>query len=262
MYSGPELNFVASFPKAGTHLIAWILGELGLIDTKWQIGYDSTNLTDVNDGKLLGVNLPRDTLTGDIRLISIDRNQVLRLVKAGQFAVGHLPPHVIDPELHFRMKTVLLIREIRSALLSYYNFYKLLAFEDPHFSRFAHIEDPTVQMEQFLEASMKDLTILWRDLMAWKLYRSNLIVTYENLTSETYRSNTISRIAAHFSLDASESKIDQVSRRYGQSSTPTKLSLSKELRPGQWSVRCEELYEHYGCAALDKEISGYIETGY
>lgn len=262
MYSSSKINFVASFPKSGTHLIAWILGELGLIDTKWQIGYDSTAFTDNNDGKLLGATLPRDILNGDIRHITIDRNQILRLIKPGQFAVGHLPPHVVDPELHFRLKTILLIRDIRSSLLSYYNFYKLLASDEPRFTRFSHIEDPTIQMEQFLEASMKELTILWRDMMAWKLYRTNLIVTYENITSELNRPIVIARIAKHFSLEEIKSKIDRISSIYSTSTTPTKLSLSKESRPGQWSTRCEELYEEYGCAALDREIREYIVEGY
>ena len=262
MYSSSKINFVASFPKSGTHLIAWIISELGLIDTKWQIGYDSTVFTDNSDGKLLSDRLPRDILNGDIRYVTIDRNQILRLIKPEQFAVGHLPPHVIDPELHFRLKTILLIRDIRSSLLSYYNFYKLLASDEPRFTPFAHIEDPTIQMEQFLEASMKEFTILWRDMMAWKLYRTNLIVTFENLTSEINQSKTISKIAEHFSLDASNSIIDRISERYARSFTPTKLALSNDLRPGQWSRRCDELYEMYGCAALDQEIKGYVKDGY
>ncbi len=262
MYSGSNINFIASFPKSGTHLIAWILGELGLEDTKWQIAYDFTLFTDAADGKLLDAPLPKDVLSGAVRRITIDRNQIMPLIRKHQFAVGHLPPHVLSPELHFRIKSVLLVRGIRSALLSYYNYYRLLLPQEPCFSRFAQIEDPTLQMEHFLEASMQELSTLWRDMMAWRLYRSNLIVTYENLCSEFNRSNAIARLAEHFSIDAPKSKIDGILERYPTSTSPTKLALPKELRPGQWSMRCEELYELYGCADLDDEIMNYVQDGY
>lgn len=262
MYSGSQINFVASFPKAGTHLVAWFLSQLGLEDTNWQIGYDMTLITNINDAKLISEQLPSDILSGKMRRIIIDRNQIMPLIKKRQFAVGHLPPHVLEPGLHFRMKSLLLVRGIRSSLVSYYNYYRLIIPEDPSFSNFSHIEDPTTQMEQFLEAQMPTLVILWRDIMAWKLYRSNLTVTYENLKSEKTQSKTIARIAEHFSLDPPKERIDLILKEYAQSSTPTKLALPEELRPGQWSKRCEELYEGYGCGALDNEIADLIAAGH
>ena len=262
MYSDRRINFIASFPKAGTHLMAWILGELGLEDTKWQIGYDFINLTDSNDGRLLYHDLPGDCLNGVNRRVAVDRNQIMRLIKTQQFSVGHLPPHVLDPDLHFRLKTILLVRNLKDSLLSYYNYYRLLVPEDPDFAPFADIDDPAVQMELFLKKSMPQLIVLWRDLMAWKLYRSNIVVTYENLKSTENQSLVICRIAKHFGIDVSGDGIETILRKFPNSSTPTKLLVPRELRPGQWSEGCEELYHRFGCGLLDKEIADYIAAGY
>jgi hypothetical protein len=80
MYSGSQINFVSSFPKAGTHLVAWFLSQLGLEDTNWQIGYDMTLITSINDAKLIAEQLPGDILSGKMRRIIIDRNQIMPLI--------------------------------------------------------------------------------------------------------------------------------------------------------------------------------------
>ncbi len=106
---------VLSLPKAGTYLAAEMAGRLGMGHTHYHF---STNYVDVYD--------PNDLAAGRANpnkfRIHAPLEQTVRMLRAGEFAVGHLPCQ--SPVVHLMegFRLVLCIREPRDILLSFMRF--------------------------------------------------------------------------------------------------------------------------------------------
>jgi hypothetical protein len=109
--AAPRPVLVLSLPKAGTYLVAALLGELGLADTGLHLA--EAGLTDYRHATR------EEAVSAYVaRMVALPIAASARLVHPGQFAVGHMAP---TPEVLAATEgfaRVLLLRDLRDCLVS------------------------------------------------------------------------------------------------------------------------------------------------
>lgn len=108
----PHRVFIASIPKAGTYLAAEALIALGVHPTRLHIDVGA-----VSDYR----NFRKGSYLWDYQF-NMAVGDALRLVRPGQFAVGHLPASEEIRRALAGFKTVFALRELRHAFVSWARF--------------------------------------------------------------------------------------------------------------------------------------------
>jgi hypothetical protein len=152
---------VVSIPKSGTYLMAELLKALGYASTGMHLAE-----TAYSDYK--GVDL-EEARTHPGRFARTEPlSQSLSRIKAGEFAVGHLPckNEIVDATSAF--KRFYLTRDLRTALISYMRFMRTTGRMGAKEMRWHSMADPQERLIHFLATSAPQLLrAQYKSLAGW-----------------------------------------------------------------------------------------------
>lgn len=246
MYSIHDAKlFVASLPKAGTHLFAKILEEVGLYNTSWHVGYSRTMFSNVPDQKLLDFQLESDLHRGIVRFVDVDRNSVMKLLPRDHFCVGHLPPHVFDPIILDKMRVVFLYRKPRDMLMSTFDYFSINLPEEKTYASVLCEENIERRFEVYLQKILPHTTNLWFDMLLWCKNQAAFALSYEDMKSGA-DFEIIHDAISHLGVELNRDEVSAAVHRALKENTITKNAIPHNERPSIWTPRCEDLFLRFG----------------
>jgi hypothetical protein len=170
---------VVSIPKAGTYLMAEVLKALGY-------GWTGMHLAEAAYSDYKGADLDEARVNPGRFARSEPLWQSLSRIRAGEFAVGHLPckAEVVGFTACFRR--LYLTRDLRTALISYMRFLQSTGRMGAKELSWYSIFDPKERLLNFLTTSAPQLLDgLYHDLAGWLHVPGVLHVRFEDLVHDS-----------------------------------------------------------------------------
>jgi Sulfotransferase domain len=237
---------VVSIPKSGTYLVAECLKALGYRWTGMHLAESA--YTDYSGSALEDARRdPGRFARSEPLSIALER------IRAGDFAVGHLPckDEIIEATRPF--KRLFLARDLRTALISYMRFLhstgRLGARQLPWYS----VADPRQRCLVFLQTSAPYmLKRFYEPMVGWSKLHGTLQVRFEDLTGDSARAASVIESVAEF-LDVSSGDAHRVLRASLESETITKSDGLTRL-DDYWSPEAERRFLEIGGAELNARL--------
>jgi hypothetical protein len=191
--------FVLSIPKAGTYLAAAILETLGLIDLEvhlWKSAFSDYRWRSL------------DEKVGQARLWTVEQpiEVSASLIRDGQFAVGHLKFDKRTKAAFDRFARVVMVREMRDALVSMMRFESRRFLADAQRSgdrRWLAVDPPAERMLTFLEGWGFYWMQVASGVAGWIDDRDTMVLAFESLMGDggaELQENEIKRLAWHLGV--------------------------------------------------------------
>jgi hypothetical protein len=186
----PPRVILLTQPKAGTYLISEILRRLGLHQTYYHLGLDSLDAYDRHQLDQ-GRREPRRYRA------AIPIEQAARIIRTGEFAVGHLPccDRAADALADFRL--VFCRREQRAALVSCMRFHHQTGRPAPGAGQPLD-ERPRARTAEFLRRSGPKLVEQARRTLDWADHPGVLPLRFEDVRARP--AAAAAQIAGHLGL--------------------------------------------------------------
>lgn len=246
---------VISLPKAGTYLVAALLERLGWVDTHAHLGEDSfsdyrdrTRREMVEDFAALRVALPLE--------------HSLRLVRPGQFAVGHLPYRKANVALLKPYRKLFVCRELRAALVSWMRFSMNKGRGEQFGVAWKAIARERDRMAEFLRLFGPTYLGLAHAVSLWLTSPAICALRYETLMGdhgETEKLDMLEAAARYLGAPQARAQLAQAAAAVVGKETKTWSGRRSSLE-GYWDERCEQWFEENGGVALNA-VLGYEGRG-
>jgi sulfotransferase family protein len=237
---------VVSIPKAGTYLMAEVLKALGY-------GWTGMHLAEAAYSDYKGADLDDARENPGRFARSEPLRQSLSRIRAGEFAVGHLPckAEVIVFTASFRR--LYLTRDLRSALISYMRFLQVTGRMGAKESSWYSISDPKERLLNFLTTSAPQLLVgLYNDLTGWLHVPGVMHVRFEDLVHDPETAVRVVKSVAEFLGDPAGDARGVLSRSLA-SETITKSEGLTRL-DDFWSPEAEEQFIVIGGRELNARL--------
>ncbi len=182
---------VVSIPKSGTYLVAEVLKALGYRWTGMHLS--ETAYTDYSGSTLEEARHdPGRFARSEALPASLAR------IRAGEFAVGHLPFKAEVLEMTSSFKRIYVTRDLRLALISYMRFLQTTGRLGARHLIWYPIGDPRAKCHAFLQASAPYmLKRFYQGMVGWSQAAGTLPVRFEDLTDNPQRAaRTVESIAS------------------------------------------------------------------
>ncbi len=250
--SRPAIVF--SLPKAGTYLVAKMLLEIGLVDLEVHLSLDvysdyrfRSNVEKFARVRELSVELPIEVSA--------------RLIRPGQFAVGHIPCGSRTQELFADFTKLMVVRDVRDSLVSMMRFHYRRQVADPMWMPaqrgwLARPEGPS-RMLGFLDTFGADLMTDARRVQPWlEGGRADLVLRFEQLIGD-------------LGAEAQQSAVEQLAKTVGAGRADAVRVLQASIgaetltysgqrtdRSGFWNADVEEKFVEIGGRGVSEAL-GY-----
>jgi hypothetical protein len=247
--------FVCSVPKAGTYLLAEILQEMGLENTRLHLS--PTALTDYRF--CTRSEARRDYLQ---LLRPVPLNRALDMMLPGQFSVGHLDysPEIVSALNEFRVLFVR--RNIRDCLISFMRWEESTG-RDPERTRdWAGMPDGPDKTLVYLRDLGSQFLQWSQGIIGWAECAQAEQVTFEGLWGdygEAHQVSDLKRIFRFCEIAASEPERSAMIRRVMGAETMT-WSGARTNNAIFWDDRVERAFVELGGVAINRAL-GYPEPG-
>ena len=243
--------FVTSMPKSGTYLAVEFFRVLGFHYT----GLHLAQKTYIDYSK---ADLHSSTYHPETLRVNVPLWKSLRLINENAFACGHIGPKKINRLLLRRFNVVFLQREVRSALVSYFKFFKETGRQNAKNKKWYHIDSPVQSFSGFLEEQGDYRIRMYRNLANWVNISSVNILRFEWLISKD-ATNILSFLKRTIhDIDISTHYIEYLLDSVHTKKTITKSSNSSGLNFNNcWSEDAEYFFQQHGGPNINS-LLGYI----
>jgi hypothetical protein len=248
---------LVSIPKSGTYLVAELLKALGYRWTGMHLA--ETAYTDYSGSALEEARREPGRFTRKEPLSTSLAN-----IRAGEFAVGHLPfkPEIVEATRSF--KRIYLTRDLRLALISYMRFMHSTGRLGAKHLAWYPIADLRQRCHVFLQASAPYmLKRFYEGMVGWSTLDDTLQVRFEDLTGDAERATRAVEAVATF-LGLPNCDAHGILRTSLATETITKSEGLTRLED-YWSPQAEncfnaiggsELNTRLGCSPAGSSIAG------
>lgn len=242
---------VVSIPKAGTYLMAEVLKALGY-------SWTGMHLAEASYSDYKGASLDEARVDPGRFARSEPLRQSLSRIRAGEFAVGHLPGKAEIVGITAPFRRFYLTRDLRTALISYMRFMQATGRMGAKHMSWYSISDPRERLVDFLATSAPLLlNALYKSLAGWLHVPGVMHVRFEDLVHDPETAVQVVESVAKF-LGVALGDARHVLGRSMASDTITKSDGLTRL-DDFWSPQAEkqfiaiggpELNAHLGSAAV------------
>jgi hypothetical protein len=232
---------VTSIPKSGTYLLGEVLSNLGYRPTWMHLAGSGTHFTQYSPARLAeGRDDPRRFR------VMMPLEESLRLVRPGEFAVGHLPRTADTERLLGGFRVIFLKRELRACLVSLMRF-RLETRRGEPFRRATWYRQPDRirRTVLFLRDCGPEALRESRAIAAWGEHPDATTVSYEQVAGRQLESL----------LGASGTRLDACIGRALAARTLTRNEMPTDSSE-HWSPAAESVFVEIGGLALSRAL-GY-----
>jgi len=246
-----ERSIIISIPKSGTYLLGAYLQSLGLIHC-----FAHVHEGGFSDYRGRSIKEMVENYT-DFE-IPLPVEHTLKLIKPGDFVVGHLRDIDRCRPLLSEYRKVLAVREIRAALVSHMRFMNNEGRGKAFGTDWKDEPDPREKMRGYLRKYAPTMLPFMAEVAAWRELPDVLVVPFDALLGDhgpDLQQSVASRIAAHVGVDLTPA--EAVTKLRGVIGKPTTTwSGSRTSLQEYWSPECEEIFRDHGGGALNLAL-GY-----
>jgi hypothetical protein len=243
--AGPHRVIVCSVPKAGTYLVGELLRRLGVVPTGLHLS--ANGLTDYRFATREEARREYGRFNHPVPL-----ERALPLVRAGQYAVGHLE---CTPAVRAHLsgfKVVFACRDLRDAVVSWLRFHQDTGREDRLNAIWTRYPYPRDQLVHFLRAMGETFFETCGWLRPWLADPAAFPVRFETLQGDDgpdAQERVCRDLAAFLDLPDAASAPSVLP---GLLTAPTLTSSGARTRRDQyWSAAAEELFIRFGGRELN-----------
>ncbi len=241
---------IISIPKSGTHLLGRLLAELGLFDSELLI-------------------LPRHCVDRAGLPFAMARyypvlcgypalpDESLGRVRAGAFAMSHLPCSAVHRESLQGFKCIFLQRDLRACIASLLHHRTQLRRDEWALKKRLHCEPGRPALLEFLIAQGRAESRFWQRISAWREQAEVFCLDYEGLTGVRGAERQLAVVSALIRFLGVEPVPEPAGVLARSLGVRTLTSAGK--RPAWqecWSPLLDELFTRQGFAALNRAL-GY-----
>ena len=246
-----ERSIVISIPKSGTYLLGAYLQSLGMIHC-----FAHVHEGGFSDYRGRSIKEMVENYT-DFE-IPLPVEHTLKLVKPGDFVVGHLRDIDRCRPLLSEFRKVLAVREIRAALVSHMRFMNNEGRGKAFGTDWKNEPDPRQKMLGYLRKYAPTMLPFMAEVAAWRQLPDVLVVPFDALLGDhgpELQQSVASRIAGHVGVDLTPA--EAVTKLRGVIGKPTTTwSGSRTSLQEYWSPECEEIFRDHGGGDLNLAL-GY-----
>ena len=250
----PSPVCLISIPKAGTYLVARLLEQLGVVNTCVHV--DRFAFSDYRH-KSIGEAI-EDYLKFTTRIpIEVSAG----LTAPGQFIVGHLEHGAQSAEAVRHMRRILLLRDLRAALVSFMRFLSATGRGLRLSKEWSLLPDGPGKMWEFCTLWGADYLGMVRAVQGWMDDPDVLVCRFEHLMGDAgtqAKSRTLAAIAAHIGMPGRE---EDLLRRFDSNvlDQPTMTFSGQRTRTAlYWDDKVETLFRKLGGIELQQAL-GYSQ---
>jgi len=236
---------ILTLPKAGTYLISEIARRCGWYQTYWHVR--ENGMEDYSTGSMEQRRHHPELFRRDLSLA-----EVVAQVPEFGFFVGHLPHDGAAVAMLRPCRKILVIRDLRRALVSRLRFERRLR-RNPTFDAVWSRDGNQPQMELFLERFGHMLMCHFVSIAPWAFEPDVATLRFEDLLAPP--AETLRRLGAILGQDAPV-PVETIHQSLA-ADTLTKAPQEGDLA-AFWSERCERLFLDLGGATLNQAL-GYPE---
>jgi len=242
---------VCSIPKAGTYLLAAILKELGLEDTRLHISREEASIH--HQGSLE----QHRTLPEKYRF-KLPVQDTVPQIGPNQYAVSHLPFDLDTEVLCRNLRALYIKRDLRDCVVSFMRFVIDTGRDNCTSSDWIKAPEGSERLARFLEEYRWYFDLWVAPTLGWQMAPNVITVAFESLMGDFGRSDqlqTLSLICRHIGLQPDQIDMGSVIDAALNTSTMT-WSGRRSNREQIWSTEVESLFSRFGGKALNRQL-GY-----
>ena len=238
--------FIISIPKSGTYFLSEILKNVGLKQSYLHIAPNKyENYREANSFDEMRANYKKFK-----RLVPIQKS--LKLIKPGEFAVGHIPYSY--RALFDNFHTLFIKRNIQDVVVSYMNFIEFANRTSADDKIWLEETDPSKKIKQYLVLRGKSLLKDIRQIVDWNYDQHSLIVAYEALRSKESGPMIVDRISNFLNRIPNKTSIE-ILEKCLKSNTLTK-SPPGYNKKNYWDKEAITIFNEFGGNEINKKL-GY-----
>ena len=245
--TGRSRLVVLSLPKSGTYLVAEVLKDIGFKPTYWHLHEESYE--DYSHG------------TKEAMLQCYSRFTIVRPLEAtisalpeGTFAVGHLPSNRRCIAAMQSVESCLLVRELRTAIVSRFFFEKGARRGDRSLANPEQVALARDSLEAFLRSQGRRLINQADRIAGWRSKCAIPTIQFEEVRAESDRAiDLLARIAGH-DVDSIKLALHNALQRGSLTKSVARLPME-----AYWTPKCEHMFLRWGGNLVNVSL-GYGEA--
>ena len=232
---------VISLPRGGTYLTSALLTNLGVEPSKLHLQVDS--YTDYRDADAHTARFHPEKLR-----VHEPIEKSLELIGENEFAVGHIQCNTSNRQRLAGWAKLLLVREVRSALVSYFTFLRETARQNAKAHDWFHESDPQQAFVMYLQQQGRRRVKMYEGIGRWFRVTDTPVVRFKWL-----RQGNAAAVAAAlnevdpFFADVDEPSVaDALTQARGTKTITKADNVKRDSMSEVWSDDAEALFAQYG----------------
>jgi hypothetical protein len=247
----PDPVIIVSVPKSGTYLFGELLSAIGVQSADIHVAtygfqdlrYCSREFAIARSGELFAM---------------IPSEQVLPLIRPGQYVVSHFPHAAATLEQLQRFKIIFTFRDVRDTFVSEMRWVARKGQAAASPEGWEQLPDGPAKMEKFIEKHGANYLWQIKCMRDWAVQPGVLSLSFEEIQGDygaERQTQTVRRILDHLGMSLSDGEIAQILQKTLGKETLT-FSGKRSSRTNLWSEKVEKFFKMYGADDLDAFWAG------